>query len=225
VWCSRASTPYHLYMACNLVILGGGGHASVVLETARAAGHRIVGVFDREAHRLGPRWLGVPVLGGDDRMDLAQQQGATHYLLGVGHLGDAAPRRALADAAEAAGLAPALAVHPTAHVSPSASLGPGTVVLPQALVHSRASIEDHCIINSASVVEHDVRLGPHTHVAVHATLAGGVRVDADALIGASAVILQGLTVGRGARVAAGAVVTRNVPGGRTVMGNPARPKS
>lgn len=207
-----------------LVILGGGGHGKVVLETARAAGRRVVGVLDAHAEALGGELLGVPVLGGDDRFDLARARGATHYLLGLGHLGDATARRRLAAAADAAGLDPATAVHPAACVSPSATLGPGTVVLPHALVHSSATIGGHCIVNSAALVEHDAALGEHVHVAIHAALAGRVRVAEGGFIAAAAVVLQGLSVGRDAVVAAGSVVTRDVGDAVTVMGHPARPR-
>lgn len=42
------------------------------------------------------------------------------------------------------------------------------------------------------------------------------------MVGASAQILGGITVGTGAKVGSGAVVLRDVPGGATVVGNPAR---
>lgn len=50
----------------------------------------------------------------------------------------------------------------------------------------------------------------------HPTLGDGVTV------GASATLLGPITVGDGATVGAGTVVTRNVPGGATVAGTPAR---
>lgn len=47
-------------------------------------------------------------------------------------------------------------------------------------------------------------------------------VEDDASIGANATILPGIQIGRGAVVGAGAVVTKNIPSGRTVVGNPAK---
>lgn len=48
-------------------------------------------------------------------------------------------------------------------------------------------------------------------------------VEDGASIGSGAVILGGVRVGAGAMIGAGAVVTKDVPGGATVAGNPARP--
>jgi maltose O-acetyltransferase len=49
-----------------------------------------------------------------------------------------------------------------------------------------------------------------------------VTIGANVWIGAAAIILPGVTVGDDAIVGAGAVVTRDVPGGATVVGNPAK---
>ena len=47
-------------------------------------------------------------------------------------------------------------------------------------------------------------------------------VEDDASIGSGATILCGVRIGKGAMVGAGAVVTKDVPAGKTVVGNPAR---
>jgi maltose O-acetyltransferase len=52
-----------------------------------------------------------------------------------------------------------------------------------------------------------------------------VRIGNDAWIGGGAIILPGVTIGDGAVIGAGSVVTRDVAEGRTVMGNPARPRA
>ena len=52
-----------------------------------------------------------------------------------------------------------------------------------------------------------------------------ITIGANVWIGGGALILPGVTVGDDAIIGAGAVVTRDVPAGRTVVGNPARPRS
>ena len=47
-------------------------------------------------------------------------------------------------------------------------------------------------------------------------------VKRGASIGSGATILSGVTIGEGAIIGAGAVVTKDVPGGATARGNPAR---
>jgi maltose O-acetyltransferase len=49
-----------------------------------------------------------------------------------------------------------------------------------------------------------------------------IAIGANVWIGGGAIILPGVTVGDDAIIGAGAVVTRDVRGGATVVGNPAR---
>ncbi|MBC7974610.1 MAG: transferase, partial [Myxococcales bacterium] len=42
-----------------MIVVGAGGHAKVVVASARAAGFRVVGVVDDDATRWGTEVLGV----------------------------------------------------------------------------------------------------------------------------------------------------------------------
>ena len=47
----------------SVLVIGGGGHAKVVIATLQAAGHTVAGVLDDDAAKHGRTLLGVPVLG------------------------------------------------------------------------------------------------------------------------------------------------------------------
>jgi maltose O-acetyltransferase len=49
-----------------------------------------------------------------------------------------------------------------------------------------------------------------------------IRIGRNVWIGGGAIILPGVTIGDNAVIGAGSVVTRDVPGGVTAFGNPAR---
>lgn len=206
----------------RLAVLGGGGHAAMVIEAAVAAGFQPAAVIDRDPALWGRGLLGVPVIGGDECLGDVAASGITHFILGLGTVGSGTIRRHLFAKGNDAGLAPLTIVHPSAVVSPSATLGVGTVVLPGAVVGARATVGDNVIINTRAVVEHDCRIGDHVHVASGACLCGGCRVGDEALVGAGATIRQLTSVGDGAMVALGAVVIDDIPAGATAMGIPAR---
>lgn len=207
-------------MAESVVVIGGGGHARVVVE-ALGSGIPITGYVAPSASTVGGASLG-PWLGDDSILtDLAD---AGHrFALGIGFVDRAgAGRRGRIIAA----LDPATLltiVHPAAVVAPSAELGPGVFVAGAAFVGTGTVIGPASIVNSGAVVDHDGRIGRNVHVASGATLSGGVTVDDHTLIGAGATVKQGVRVGRRAIVGAGAVVITDVADEVAAVGVPARP--
>ncbi len=199
----------------SLCLVGGGGHALAVAESASAAGFDLEGFFDdiataSVAQRLYLNWLG--------NLDAAPALVGPRWVLA---LGDLARRQALLRTMNSGSRAVTI-VNPTAVVSASADLGPGTLLGPRALVHCFARIGAHGIINSAAVVEHECVLGENCHIAPGAILAGRVSVGPNTLIGLGARVLPGITIGSNCTIGAGSVVIRNVPDGATVSGVPSR---
>ncbi|HAZ07888.1 MAG TPA: transferase [Elusimicrobia bacterium] len=206
-------------MARRCVILGGGGHARVVLEALRASKAAIaIGIVDPA---LKGAVEGLKVLGGDEVLKTLPK--GTLFVVGLGAVRDNKPRRVLFEKALARGLKPLSVVHPSALVSPSAVLESGCVILPRAVVNAGARVGANAIINTGAIVEHDCVVLAHAHVATGAILCGRVRVEALAHIGAGAVVRQGVTVGAAAVVGAGAVVVKDVAAASLVVGAPARP--
>lgn len=206
------------------VVLGGGGHARVLIDALRLSGAATLrAVLDADPVLWGQELLGVPIIGGDALLPNLRDQGVTHFVVGLGGIGDNRPRQRLFEAAFRQGLAPLSVRHPAASCSAWATIGPGSVLFPQAVVNAGAVLGANVIVNTGAIVEHDCIVGDHAHIASGATLASTVRVGVAAHIGAGATVRQCLTVGENAVVGAGAVVIRDVAARRTVIGVPAAP--
>lgn len=206
------------------IVLGGGGHARVLIDLMREAGHAApLGILDSDASRWGGDLDGVPILGGDDLLPQLRGQGVTLFVVGLGSVGDARPRRALFDFALGHALEPLTLRHPSAVCSGAARVGRGCQLLPGSIVNAGASLGVNAIVNSGAIVEHDCVLGDHVHVATGARLASSVYVAPGAHIGIGAVIRQCISIGEGAVIGAGAVVVRDVAPATTVVGVPAKP--
>jgi acetyltransferase EpsM len=208
----------------RLILLGGGGHAAVVAETARAAGWTIEGYLDdREpepdgrrspAFRVGLRWMGTTA----ELSSFAEE--ADDDVAMHAAVGDNALRRAwLIEASHVP--APAIA-HPRASISPTAKLGRGVFVGPGAIVNARAEIGAGVIVNSGAIVEHDCRIGAFSHVAPRAVLGGDVAIGEGSLIGIGATVRPGVRIGRNVTVGAGAVVVGDFSDDARAIGVPAR---
>ena len=131
------------------VILGGGGHAAVLIEGVRAAGGmELVGILDPDSALWGGELLGVPILGGDELLPSLAAAGAGHFVIGLGATGNNAIRRRLFELGLAQGLRPWCVRHPSALLSPSAQLGPGCQLLPGAIINTRAALGSNVLINT-----------------------------------------------------------------------------
>lgn len=206
----------------KVVGLGAGGHAKVVIEALRlSGGHDVVGLLDLKPELWDTEVLGVPVLGGDGLLAELNAQGVGLAFVGVGGVGDTAPRRRLYELALDHGFQIIRAIHPRSVLSPSAQLGEGPTVLAGAVINAEAVLGDNVIVNTGSIVEHDCVVGSHVHVATGAVLAASVTIGDGAHIGAGSTIRQGISIGQGALVGAGAAVVKDVAPFTVVTGVPA----
>jgi acetyltransferase EpsM len=208
----------------QLVVIGGGEHARVLIEAARTRPDlwQVRGYVDVEPRPETERRLGVPRLGSDEEGRALVRGGEVQFILGLAGLGSREARAAVAKAYDEAGARWATVVHANAWVSPSASLGAGVFISAGAVLNSGARADRHVVINSGAIVEHDVQVEEFTQVSPGAVIGGGVRMGRQVYVGLGACIRDHLEIGEGATVGMGAVVVASVPSEVVVIGNPAR---
>lgn len=212
-------------MTLPIIIIGAGGHASVVADALLAAGAHVLGFTDADASRHDRTRCGLPVLGNDRVLDDYAAE-AVHLANGIGGVGSphGEPlRRTVQQRLALGGWQFVTVRHPSAVVSPFARVSADAQLLAGCVVQAGAYIGTGAIINSASVVEHDVSIGDWTHVAPRALLCGDVRIGAHCHVGAGSVVRQGLHIGDHTVIGAGAVVVKDFVGGGTLVGVPAHP--
>lgn len=209
-------------MNLPVIVIGAGGHASVVADALLSAGFTVLGFTDAAAQRRGSLVCGLPVLG-DDSALAAYGHDAVVLANGIGSLGgEAAPlRQRLQAGLEARGWRFCQVIHPAAVVSRFADLGPAVQLMAGCVVQAGATLGQGAIVNSGAVVEHDVVLGAWSHVAPRAVVCGNTRVGAASHIGAGATVRQGLELGPATLVGAGAVVVKSFTGNGALVGIPA----
>ena len=202
----------------RVLVIGAGGHAKVVVELLRAAGHEIAGLIDPAP--AAPLILGVPVLGDDTTLPALRASGLATAVVA---LGSNRARQLAGERLLALGFALPAVCHPAAILSPSALVEPGAVVMAGACVGAEALVGRFAIVNTRAVVEHDNRIGPAAHVAPGCTLAGNVTVGDRTLVGAGSAVRPGIRIGADAVIGVGSGVVTDIPDGAVVGGVPARP--
>lgn len=204
-----------------IVVLGGGGHARVVISLIRKLPDlQLLGYIDP---RPGPALLGAPYLGGDDELPrlLAEHSGCG-AALGIGNTAISSLRLQIAERLLKQGFALPPLVSPVATVNEGVELGAGTVVCDGAIVATGTQVGVACILNTGCVVDHDCRVGDGVHIAPRAVLSGGVELGELSMVGTGAVVIQSRKIAAGCFVAAGATVTRDLPESGLYAGTPAR---
>jgi sugar O-acyltransferase (sialic acid O-acetyltransferase NeuD family) len=186
----------------KLYIIGKGGHARVVSETASLLGFEVRYVVrDPASDNEVSEELIL-----DNPSILASEE--AYLICGVGSIGSTEYRKNLLQRYRLLSNSFISIVHPSAYVSRSARIGKGIFVAMGAIVGTNVVIEDHAILNSGCIVDHDCIIGTGTHLATGCILSGSVHVGAWSHIGTGAKIIQGIIIAQQAVVGAGATVVR-----------------
>ncbi len=205
-----------------VVLVGGGGHASDVLQAiemincARSS-YRVVGILadgevdsrrfvGRDVAHIGP-------------IEAVSTVGAAYVLcLGWPWIRHDVARRI----GESAEPAPPI-IHPSADIGAGVELGPGCVVLGHAHLSPFVRLGAHSLVSYNATIGHDTTFGEHASVMPNAAVSGDVVAGQRVLVGTGAVVREGVRLGDDVRIGAGAAVIRDVDSARTVIGVPARP--
>lgn len=208
-------------MTQQLLILGAGGHARVLIEALRQGGHVPAGLVDADPSLTGTRIMGIPVLGTDEAI-LGYPPEEVRLVNGLGSVASMARRKELYLGLFRRGYRFATVLHPFTAIASDVELGDGIQVMAGAVLQVGVRVGEDCIINTRASVDHDCIIGNHVHIAPGVTVSGGVCIEDDVHIGTGATLIQGVRIGRGSTIGAGAVVVRNVSPGATAYGVPAR---
>lgn len=193
------------------VILGGGGHARVLVDILLAQDASIECLVAPELQKA-EEFLGIAHHREDEHI-LSYAPDTIMVVNGVGILPNAGDLRTkLFVRFKHAGYSFAQITANSAVVSRYAELAEGVQVFPGAILNG-CVVGENSIINTGAIIEHDVRIGSNCHVAPGAVICGDARIGKHVHIGAGATVIQGVSIADGAIIGAGSVVTKDIPAG------------
>jgi sugar O-acyltransferase (sialic acid O-acetyltransferase NeuD family) len=198
-----------------LYLVGGGGHAKVIVQVLESKQNKLVAILDVDPAKLGKTLLDYPIIHSNDEKLPAQAQ----FIIAIGHN---AARKQNFEVMLSRKWHGTNAIDATTNLGKHLNIGVGNVFFPYSCINSDTKIGNNVIINTHAVIEHDCSIGDHSHIAPHATLCGGVSVGEGTFIGAGATIIPGVKIGAWSIVGAGSVVLKDIPDNTTVVGNPAK---
>jgi len=198
-------------MSEKVILIGGGGHARVVIDCIQSAGDSVVGILDDHL-APGSTVLGIPVLGTTAQ---SADYKDSRFVIAIGNN---SVRKRLAEMFE---LNWHTVIHPSAVVSRYSLVGSGTVIMPNAVVNAGAAVGCHCIINTGAIVEHDNLLEDYVHISPGASLGGTVHVGAETHIGIGTSVKNNIDICGNCVIGAGAAVVKSITESGIYVGIPA----
>lgn len=206
-------------MTKPVIVLGGGGHAKVLIDMLRRLDCLVLGIIDPN-RTVGSLAHGLNVLGGDDAV-FGYSPEEVELVNGMGSLpNDKGLRASLFKAFSTKGYRFKTLIDPTAIVASDVELSAGVQVMAGVIIQAGTGIAFNSIVNSGAIVDHDCHIGSHVHIAPGAVLSGAVEVGEAVHIGTGATIIQGIRIGAGSIIGAGSVITQSIDCNRIVY--PAR---
>jgi sugar O-acyltransferase (sialic acid O-acetyltransferase NeuD family) len=211
-------------MDLPIIIVGAGGHGSVIADALLAAGKNVLGFTDPSVNLTGHFICGLKVLGSDAILSRYSQ---TEVLLanGIGEipgLFEKTVRSIRQRELKNIGWRFCSVKHPSSIISPFAKIGEGVQLLAGSIVQVNAILNEGVLINTGAVVEHDVEIGSWTHIAPRSIICGGTHIGSECFIGAGSIIKQGLEIGNNIIVGAGSTVLKSFNTSGLLVGTPAK---
>ncbi|MGL6173212.1 MAG: acetyltransferase [Cellulosilyticaceae bacterium] len=206
-------------MKKDVVLIGGGGHAKVIIDILRySSQYNIVGICDKNSEGVE----GVPVIGTDEMLPYLHTQGVKEAFICIG--ANQKRRWELYQQLKQLGYSLPVLKHPNCIVAENVQIGEGTCIMPGAIINSGAKIGEMVIVNTGSIIEHDCVIEENSHISPRTCLCGGVSVGAHTHIGAGSVVNPSVSIGKNVVVGSGSVVIDGVRDEVTVIGVPAKEK-
>lgn len=197
-----------------LVLIGGGGHASVLADILLGQGRDIVAVISPDGLSSRKVFAGLTHLTKDEEVKRFSPD-SVHLVNGIGMLPRSMLRQRVNQQFIELGYQFETVIDSYAHISRFSTICSGAQILSGARVQTGVVIGEHTIVNSGALVEHDCQIGAYNHIAPRATLCGSVCTHESVYIGANATVIQDLVLEAQSTVGAGAILTQSLPLGDT----------
>jgi len=204
----------------KIVIIGGGGHAKVLINVIKKS--QLFEAYGYVDHNDRGILLGVNYLGSDDVLNDIFSQGIKYAAIGIGQVQVTQRRQEIVDRVREVGFKFPVIVSKDAIVNEDVLVGEGSQLFDGVVINSGTRIGNFSIINTKSTIEHDCTIGKYCHVATGAVISGGVEVGDFSMIGSNAVILQYKKIAPRTLIGSGGVVIKDITEPGKYVGNPVR---
>jgi len=207
-------------MKPELIIIGAGGHAKVVIDMLKKNDeYSILGCIGNG--NSTKNILDIPIIGDDTLLPDLRNRGIVFAFVAIG---DNQIRKKLSLSLKQLGFKLINSISQEAYIASGVSIGEGVAIMPGAIINADTVIADNVIVNTGATIDHDCIIQSYVHIAPGCNLAGNVAVGEGAFLGIGAKVIPHVQIGAWSILGAGAVATKAIPPEITAIGIPARIK-
>ena len=192
------------------MIVGAGGHASVICDLANLSNYVSIKVLNDEDGliKVNDKY--------ENRMSYKSDY---DFIVGIG---DNHIRSKLLIELQVEGYQLSTMIHPNAYIASNAVIKQGSCVIAGAVINNNVVVGEGCIINTRASIDHHSLIGNFTHVAPGVTIAGQCKIGERCLIGVGASVKNCVTIVDDVIIGAGGVVVENILEPGTYIGVPVK---
>lgn len=205
----------------KIVIIGGGGHAKVVISIIKKIKKfNILGYTDiKDKGKI----LGIKYLGDDNILDqIINKYKKCSAVIGIGKINVKDKRNNIFKKLKKIGFDLPVIISPNALINEGVTIDEGTVIFDGCIINSGTRIGKLNIINTNSLIEHDCILQNNVFIGPHATICGNVKINNNSFVGANSTIIQSIKIHSNCLIGAGAVIVNNLNKPGTYVGIPGK---
>ena len=199
----------------RIALFGAAFGAMQVIDILQAAGSgAAVAVADDDASRWAGEVMGVPVVGGFERLVTLFGEGA--FDAAIIAIGTIAARARLREALAANGIPLANVIDPTARITAGVTFGTGNIVCAFCHFGVGTVVGDNNFLSAYNSYDHHNRLGSDIATGPACTTSGLVALGDRVRLGTGIHVEPHVEIGDDVQVASGSVIVASVPKGHAV---------
>tara|TARA_R110002012_G_scaffold56765_2_gene145848 strand:- start:16580 stop:17221 length:642 start_codon:yes stop_codon:yes gene_type:complete len=198
----------------GFLLIGGGGHASVLLEILIEQKINIIGYVSPTPAVNKKLFSNLHWFKSDE--DILQfDNSMTKLVNGIGSLPGNTIRADLYRKYKNLGYSFATLISEKADVSKYACLKEGVQVMRGAIIQTGACIGYNSIVNTGAIIDHDCSIGSNNHIAPGVIISGQVTSSSNVHFGTGSAVIQSINVNENVIIGAGVSVTKDVDSNTT----------
>ena len=202
----------------DLIVIGSGGHARIIIDIAESLGYGIRGIIDINFNNQKENILDYPVLGNFNIIKKCDPKEDCVIIA----IGDQYERAKYYKKARSLGFSILSLIHPSTIISKHVKIGKGVIINAGVIINVNSVIGDNTIINTGAIIDHEVTIGNHSHICPGAKLAGRVSIGKYCMVGIGSCIIDNIKIGNNVKVGAGSIIINNVVSNSTFVGVPGK---